>query len=80
MILRISNIGDADLSIYSISSSNSEFSVTTSPIVWTIPAAGNRDYTVRFSPNSAGSKSGTLSISNNSEDDPKVVTVIGTGN
>jgi len=64
----IKNTGNADLTINSISSSNSEFTLggTTSG---TIAAGGTMDFTVTFTPSSTGTQTATISIDNNDADE-----------
>ena len=77
-VVTISNTGNAELSVTSISSSDEQFAV--SPSTFTVASGGRRDITVTFAPASVGAKSGTLTIASNDPDAETVrLTVNGTG-
>ena len=78
LTLRISNTGNATLSVTSISSTNSQFSAVGSTS-FNVSAGSYRNVTVRFTPTSAGNHGGTLRIYNNSSVNPKEVNMVGVG-
>ncbi len=74
----ISNTGNATLTVDSISSNNSLFTV--SPTSASISAGSNKAITVTFTPTSAGSQSGTITIACDDPDSSSLpVSVVGTG-
>ena len=80
---RISASGSPDLTVtnpITISGTHAaQFTVTTAPAS-TITSGSNSDFVVTFSPTSAGLKSATISIANNSgSDNPYVFNIQGTG-
>jgi hypothetical protein len=75
--VNVSNTGDADLVISNVTSSNSQFVV--SPLNATIPAGGNLDFDVTFTPTSIGLKTGTLTFFHNGPGPSTDFAVQGTG-
>lgn len=63
----IGNSGDAALSVTSITSTNSEFSV--SPSTATIAVGQSASFTVKFVPTSAGTRTTTITINSNDQDE-----------
>ena len=79
LTLTISNRGDANLSVTSLTSSNGRFTVSSGAPL-SISAGGQQSVTVTFSPVAAGAQSGTLTILSNDPDEASVaVSVSGTG-
>src|SRR6478752_10426200 len=83
--VHITNTGDADLVLATVSASDTtvgstgEFAVSSNGC-GTVPPAGGCDITVTFSPASAGPKTGVLSISSNDPATPTTaVSLTGTG-
>lgn len=76
--LRISNTGNAALSVTGITSTNAQFAMVGST-TFNVSAGSYQDVTVRFTPSTVGSQSGTLHIANNSSVNPKDVSLSGTG-
>src|SRR6478735_460257 len=80
--VHITNTGDADLMVATVSASDTtvgstgEFAVSSNGC-GTVPPAGGCDITVTFSPASAGAKTGVLSISSNAG--ATVVSLTGNG-
>src|SRR5262249_30883165 len=80
LALTIGNSGAATLTVSSITSSSSRFSVVAPALPLAIPAGQSANVTVRFSPNAAGAVSGMLSIASNDPAQSTVtVALIGTG-
>ncbi len=80
--LTISNTGTAALSVGSITSSNSQFTVSPTQITVTAPvgtATSSQTVTVTFAPTSAGSQTGTLTITHNATGSPSTVALTGVG-
>jgi hypothetical protein len=77
----IENLGSANLTYSSITSSNTtdftlDLAVTSTPIV----PSGTTTFTVTFNPSTAGAKTTTISILNNDiDEDPYTFTITGTG-
>ena len=61
--LTVTNSGSADLIVTSISSSNSQFSVSPSSV--TLSAGSSQNVSITFTPSAIGSASSTLTISHN---------------
>jgi|SRR5690242_20418817 ASPM-SPD-2-Hydin domain-containing protein len=82
--VHITNTGDADLVLATVSASDTtvgstgEFAVSSNGC-GTVPPAGGCDITVTFSPASAGPKTGVLSISSNDTASPTAVSLTGNG-
>src|SRR5690348_11057034 len=83
--VHITNTGDADLVLATVSASDTtvgstgEFAVSSNGC-GTVPPAGGCDITVTFSPASAGPKTGVLSISSNdTASSPTAVSLTGNG-
>ena len=68
--LPVSNLGGAALTITSITSSNSQFTVVSPSLPLTIAAGAQSQIAVRFTPTSAGIQSGTLTIASNDSTKP----------
>ena len=78
--LAIRNIGSLPLTISSITSTNSQFTVVPPAPPFTISATGQQDVTIRFSPTAVGAQSGALTIASNDPGSPSAtVTVTGNG-
>src|SRR5258707_94515 len=75
--LTVSNTGTATLTISSVTSDNSAFSI--SPTSGSIPPSGSQKYYVTFSPPSAGTKSGNIVFTHNAKGSPSSVPVSGFG-
>ncbi|UCE17402.1 MAG: choice-of-anchor D domain-containing protein [Gemmatimonadota bacterium] len=70
--LSISNEGTDDLTVTSVQSSLSEFSVVSPPFPQTVPPGGMVPVLVRFAPLSVGDKDGVLTISSNDPDEDTI--------
>lgn len=68
--LVVSNVGNADLEVSGISSSDAQFSIY--PTAFTVAASGSQNVTVTFAPTSSGNKSATLTLASNDPDSPQV--------
>ena len=78
--LTLSNLGDEDLTINSITSSGADFSVTAPTFPRTIAASGTLPVNITFEPSGTGPSSATLTITSNDPDEGTVtVNVSGTG-
>lgn len=76
----ISNLGNGDLTVTHIPSSNPDFSVTNPAFSQTISRGGSLEVTAEFSPTTTGALSGTLGVHSNDTDEPVVdVDVDGNG-
>ena len=76
----ITNTGSADLTINSISSSNSSEFAVSGTTSGTITAGNSIDFTVTFDPSATGTRTATISIDNNdSDENPYDFAVQGTG-
>jgi|GEM_PF-1074431 len=76
----ITNIGDAPLTVTSISSPGGEFSLTLPSLPAVIPSAGNITLTAHFSPTSVGVQNSFFQITSNAMNNPVLtVTLTGTG-
>ena len=77
----IQNLGTASLTVGSVSSSNAaEFSVIMQPPASPVAAGGNTSFQVRFDPSAVGTRSATVSFSNNDADEnPYNFALQGTG-
>jgi hypothetical protein len=78
LTLSISNPSDAVLNVTNITSTNTQFSVT-SGTSFSVAVGSSQNVTIRFTPPSKGNQSGELSISNNSSVNPKTVSLSGNG-
>ncbi len=73
----ISNVGDAGLTIYGITTDNDKFSTTN---ITSLAAGESANITVTFAPDAVGAQSGNLTISSDDPDEPAVkVTLSGNG-
>jgi hypothetical protein len=61
----VTNRGTAPLNVTAITSSNARFTVVSGGAPFSVNAGGQSAVTVRFSPNAAGSQTGTLTIASN---------------
>lgn len=78
--LTIRNTGNANLTIHSISSSDPQFRLVSVTTPFDITVNNQQSITVRFTPTSAGSQSGTLTINSNDPDEATVnVSLLGNG-
>ncbi|MBI3951626.1 MAG: choice-of-anchor D domain-containing protein, partial [Acidobacteria bacterium] len=78
--LTVRNLGNASLTVNSITSSNPRFSLVSPTVPFTVAASASVTVTARFSPNAAGSQTGTLSIASNDPDEATVnVSLVGNG-
>jgi len=77
-ILTISNVGDQDLHISSVSSSDGAFNVAGGP--FTITPGGNQMLGVMFEPTDGNAHSGTISIISDASNGTVTVSVSGQGN
>ncbi|MEJ2721473.1 MAG: choice-of-anchor D domain-containing protein, partial [bacterium] len=76
--ITVSNIGNDELIIDAITSSNPD--VTASPSSFAVPQGGNQTVTVTFAPTTPGVVSDTLTIASNDPDEPEVpIAVAGEG-
>lgn len=77
--LNVKNTGTAALSISSVASNNGLFTIT--PVVFPVNVAvgDSATFTVSFSPTSAGSVSGNITITHNGVNSPTVIAVTGNG-
>ncbi|MBW7995606.1 MAG: choice-of-anchor D domain-containing protein [Candidatus Glassbacteria bacterium] len=74
----VSNVGDAGLSVSSITSDNPEFTSNKSSL--NIPAGQTKTVTITFTPLTTGIKSATITLLSNDPDEPSVtVSLSGTG-
>jgi hypothetical protein len=78
--LVISNMGDAPLTVYRITSDNPAFTTVSLLFPKDITPGNNLEVTVRFSPDEGKPYSGSLRIESNDPDEPEVlISLIGTG-
>jgi hypothetical protein len=78
--LTVSNGGDGELIVSSITSTSARFSIVSPTGSFTVTAGGQQMVMVRFSPTSAGPQTGQLQITSNDPDEPTVnIGVNGTG-
>jgi len=68
--LTVSNLGNAILSVSSVSSSSSEFTLL--PVSFDVQPGGSRDVTVTFKPSSRGPKAAVLTILSDDPDEPEL--------
>ncbi len=75
--MTISNVGDAGLTIYGVTTDNDKFSTTN---ITSLGAGESANVTVTFAPDAVGPQSGNLTISSDDPDEPAVkVTLSGNG-
>ncbi|MEP7339380.1 MAG: choice-of-anchor D domain-containing protein, partial [Acidobacteriota bacterium] len=80
MQITVRNTGDLPLTVSSITSSSPQFSVTSPASPFNVAAGASAIVNLRFAPNSAGLKTGTLSINSNDPGRARVdVALAGTG-
>ena len=78
--LTVQNTGTAQLIVSSLTIGNGLFSVVSPSSPFNVAASSQQTVTVRFSPNAAGSQSGSLTIASNDPSNPTVgVTLAGQG-
>lgn len=78
--LTVQNTGAASLAVSSLSIVTGPFRVVSPSTPFDLPAGGQRTVTIRFSPKTAGSKNGTLTIASNDPTQPSVsVSLTGQG-
>lgn len=78
--LTVRNTGSAPLNIASITSSDPQFNISLPTTTFALPANGSININVRFTPTTAGAKTGTLSINSNDPSRPRLdVALTGTG-
>jgi hypothetical protein len=63
--LTVRNTGNAPLTINSVASSNPRFAVASPAVPFNVAAGSQQALTIRFSPTTAGSQTGTLTIASN---------------
>ena len=74
--LTITNTGSAPLNITSITSSNAQFTLLPVTFPLTIAAGTQTQFTVRFTPSSAGAQTGTLTIASNDPATPSATVAL----
>lgn len=80
LTLTVRNTGDAALTVSSIASNNSQFTITSPAIPFTVAASGQQAVTVRFAAVSTGIQSGTLTVASSDSSRPSVaVSLSGSG-
>ncbi len=77
--ITVTNTGTAALTIGQISVSGSGYSVSGLAIPATVPAGGEVTFSVLFTPTTAGSLTGTVSIASNAPNSPNVLSLSGSG-
>ena len=78
-MLAISNPGTATLNVTQASLIGTGFSFSGLPLPLSVPPGGSSAFTVSFTPASASSLSGNLTLANNALNSPLVVALAGTG-
>jgi uncharacterized protein (TIGR02145 family) len=78
-VLTIQNTGNAVLQVTGITFTDAQFTLFSGGTSFNVSSGGSQNVTVRFTPSSAGNKTGILRISNNSSVNPKEVNLNGTG-
>lgn len=64
-LINVASMGSADLQVLSVSISNPQFAVPGLKVPLTIPSGTEQQFTVRFTPATAGAQNGTLTIATN---------------
>ena len=77
--LTATNTGTASVTITSVRTSTSQFSLSAPALPLTISAGQTADFTISFSPTSATDITGTISLSSNASDETLTVSVSGSG-
>ena len=75
----IKNTGTASATLSAMTLTGTGFSVTGLSLPYTLPAGQSMSYSVTFAPKSAGSVTGSITITSNAADSPNVETLSGTG-
>jgi len=70
--LTVQNTGTAQLTVSALTIGNGLFSVVSPATPFNVAASGQQTVTVRFSPNAAGSQSGSLTVVSNDPSNPAV--------
>ena len=76
----VQNPGTAGLNITQATISGTGFTLSGTTLPLTIAPNGSASFSIRFAPASAGSFTGSLSLTNNASSTPSVVALSGTGN
>ena len=80
LTVTVRNLGNATLTVNSVTSSLARFSVTNPAVPFSVASGGSQAITIRFTPNAAGAVTGTLSIvSNDASQSPLPVALAGSG-
>jgi hypothetical protein len=74
----VTNSGNADLTVTSVTASLADFGVT-SNCTNSVPPGANCTIGVFFDPTASGTRTGTLTLTDNASDTPQTVTLTGTG-
>ena len=77
--VKISNTGNATLSVSQVTVSGTGFSMSGLSAPVSIPAGSSTNFTVTFQPTTTGSASGSVSISSNAANSPLSIPLSGTG-
>jgi uncharacterized protein (TIGR03437 family) len=75
----VSNTGTSALNVTSLAASGAGFSLPSQPSTFTLQPGGSQPVTVRYTPASATSASGILTIASNDPSSPATVALSGTG-
>lgn len=78
-VITLTNSGTASVTISAASASGTGFSMTGLTVPVTINAGGNTTFTAQFAPTTAGSATGSVSISSNAPGSPLAISLNGTG-
>jgi hypothetical protein len=77
-LITLTNSGTASVTISAASASGAGFSMSGLAVPLTINAGGNTSFTAEFAPTTAGSASGSVSITNNAPGSPLAIALSGT--